>query len=426
MRSPVAEYLDEILAATAIGPARGEQATYIPELARVDPGLLGLALTTTDGVTYTSGDADTLLSIQSVSKPFVYALALRDRGISAVEAKVGVEPTGEAFNEMTLEEVSKRPYNPMINAGAIATNTLVGDPGLTDADREAVILDGLSAFAGRRLDVEETVFESEMGTAHRNYSIAHMLAGYGILGTDAHAAVRGYVRQCAVRASARDLSVMAATLANGGTNPVTGEQVVPGTVVRQTLSVMLACGMYDAAGDWITDVGIPAKSGVGGGLIGALPGQLGVASFSPPLDEHGSSARGVEIFERLSHDFGLHLMSVPPLTRSVIRGRRTLDLGGGASATCYELQGPLRFSSVEAVTRVISENPPSHPVVVIDTSSTTSVDPTATRMLGDVVRRLTDDGARVWLVGPPGTIHEHDLGEDAHVVSTIDDVGRDA
>ncbi|MGO1510140.1 MAG: glutaminase [Actinomycetaceae bacterium] len=424
MRSPVAEYLDEILAATATGPARGEPASYIPELAHVDPTLLGLALTTTDGVTYASGDADAELSIQSVSKPFVYALAMRDRGIAAVEERVGVEPSGEAFNEMTLEEISKRPYNPMINAGAIATHALVGDPDLTDDERDEEILSGLSAFAGRRLSVDQAVHDSEMGTAHRNFSIAHMLYGYDILTTDAHAAVRGYTRQCAIRASARDLSVMAATLANGGTNPVTGERVVPTAVVRQTLSVMLACGMYDAAGDWITDVGIPAKSGVGGGLIGALPGQLGVASFSPPLDEHGSSARGVEIFERLSNDFGLHLMSVPPLTRSVIRDRRSVDLSDGRTATSYELQGPLRFSSVEAVVRVVAENPPDHRTVVIDTTSTTSVDATAARMLGDLVERLRDQDREVWLVGLPGIIDPDDLHAGVGMIDSVEDIVR--
>ncbi|MGC5628855.1 glutaminase A [Georgenia sp. Z1344] len=422
MRSQVSEYLDEIVAATATGPARGEPATYIPELAHVDPTLLGVALTTTDGVTYAAGDADTMLSIQSISKPFVYALAMRDRGIAAVEEKVGVEPSGEAFNEMTLEEVSKRPYNPMINAGALATHALVGEPGITDEERDELVLAGLSAFAGRRLEVDEKVHGSEMDTAHRNFSIAHMLYGYDILTIDAHAAVRGYTRQCAIRASPRDLSVMAATLANGGTNPVTGEQVVPVDVVRQTLSVMLACGMYDAAGDWITDVGIPAKSGVGGGLIGALPGQLGVASFSPPLDEHGSSARGVEIFERLSHDFGLHLMSVPPLTRSVIRDRGSVDLIDGRSATSYVLQGPLRFSSVEAVVRVVTDNPPEHRSVVVDTTSATSVDATAARMLGDLVARLRAEGYEAWLVGLPGIIDPDDVAADVSVVPSVGEI----
>lgn len=200
----------------------------------------------------------------------------------------------------------------MINAGAITVHSLVAEAGSGPAERVRRVLDGLSAFAGRRLEMDEKVCASEMEHAHRNLAIAHMLRSHDILTEDAGAVVDGYTRQCSVLVTTRDLAMMAATLANHGVNPLSGDQVVPEGVVRQVLSVMFSCGMYDAAGDWTTQVGIPAKSGVAGGLIGALPGRLGIATFSPRLDSHGNSVRGVSLFERFSSDMGLHVMEVPP------------------------------------------------------------------------------------------------------------------
>ncbi|GAB3581014.1 glutaminase [Calidifontibacter terrae] len=397
MRSIVPDYLTE-LADECAGATGGATADYIPELANVDPTMFGIALTTADGRTYDSGDADTLFTIQSVSKAFVYALAIRDRGLEEVLERIDVEPSGEAFNELSLERNSKRPLNPMINAGAITAHSLVGAPQDSAERCTELIIEGLSQFAGRDLDVDERAFSSEMQHAHRNLAIAHMLRSYDMLTADPEAVVRGYIRQCAVRVTTRDLSVMAATLANGGTNPVTGRQVVDPHVVVQTLSVMLTCGMYDSAGDWITTVGIPAKSGVGGGIIGALPGQFGVATFSPRLDEHGNSVRGVATFERLSHEMGMHLMTVPPLTRSVVRRHREITLPGGISAYHYELQGPLRFASVEQVIRLVEEYPPEQHTVVVDLFNSTSIDATARRMLLELMRRLRGDGHEVWLV----------------------------
>ena len=281
-------------------------------------------------------------------------------------------------------------------------------------------MEGLSEFAGRELDVDQRVFASEMQHAHRNLAIAHMLRSYDMLTADPEAVVGGYTRQCAVRVTTRDLSVMAATLANGGTNPITGQQIVKPEVVQQTLSVMLTCGMYDSAGDWITTVGIPAKSSVGGGILGALPGQFGVATFSPPLDEHGNSVRGVAAFERLSHEMGMHLMTVPPLTRSVIRRHRRIALHSGTPAYLYELQGPLRFSSVEQAIRLVEESPPQEHTVVIDLRNMTSIDATARRMLLELLRRIGLDGHEVWLLdgetvvagaAPSGVRLAHDLAE---------------
>src|SRR5690606_11313336 len=273
-----------------------EQAGYIPELARADPDVLAAAFVTVDGETYGAGGTRTAFTIQSVSKPFVYALALADRGFDAGLGRVGVEPSGEAFDEISLESSTGRPLNPMINAGAITAHSLAGAEGLSPAARVERVIRGLSAFAGRRLTVDESVYASEREHAHRNLAIAHMLRSYEILTTDAQATTDGYVRQCSVRVTTTDLAVMAATLANRGKNPLSGEQVVPEPVVRQVLGVMFSCGMYDAAGDWAIQVGIPAKSGVAGGLIGALSGQVGIATFSPRLDSHGNSVRGVSLF----------------------------------------------------------------------------------------------------------------------------------
>ena len=296
MLSPIATYLVDSLAAVA-SDTSGELANYIPELAAVNPDRLAASIVMVDGEQYAAGDSDVEFTIQSISKPFVYALALADRGFDDVLAKVGVEPSGEPFNELSLEDGSGKPLNPMINAGAITTHSLVGPPGATQGERMERVISGLSAFAGRRLSVNERVYESELEHAHRNYAIAHMLRGHGILTGDPEVSVQGYTRQCSLMVTVKDLALMAATLANYGVHPVTGEQVVPKGVVRQVLSVMFTCGMYNSAGDWATQVGVPAKSGVGGGIIGAVPGQLGVATFSPRLDGHGNSVRGVELRE---------------------------------------------------------------------------------------------------------------------------------
>lgn len=230
-----------------------------------DPERLGAVFATVDGEVHGAGDSDVEFTIQSISKPFVYALALSDRGFDPMLAKVGVEPSGEAFNEISLESDTGRPRNPMINAGAITTHSLAGPEGLKPAERVERVVQGLSAFAGRQLNVDEMTCASEMKNAHRNLAIAHMLRSHDILTEDPRAVVDGYIRQCSVLVTARDLAMMAATLANHGVNPLSNEQVVDQAVVRQVLSVMATCGMYDAAGDWATQVGIPAKSGVAGG-----------------------------------------------------------------------------------------------------------------------------------------------------------------
>lgn len=436
MISLIPDYLAATLEACP-PDAHARNADYIPELARVDSSLFALAIATVDGMIYSAGDAEAEFTIQSISKPFVYAMAIEDRGLDEVQRRIGVEPSGEAFNEISLEAGSKRPLNPMINAGAITAHSLVASPDDDESARVRRIVAGLSAFAGRELSIDRTVAESEWHDAHRNLAIGHMLRSYDMLTDDPDVVVHGYVEQCAVRVTTRDLAVMATTLANGGLHPVTGEQVVSSRTARQVLSVMLSCGMYNAAGDWLTAVGIPAKSGVGGGIIGALPGQVGLATFSPPLDEHGHSARGVQVFERLSEDMDMHLMDVPPPARSVVRHSHAVPLGRGSrgvDAHVYDLQGDIRFAGAERVVRLISDEPPTTKTVVFDLVDVHALDETAARMILETVRRLAADGHEVWFAGLDDAPLTHgrlddegfDLGRGVHVRmgSDLDDVAE--
>jgi glutaminase len=419
MRSMIPDYLTDALDDVA-SDASGAPAAYIPELATADPERLGAAFATVDGEVYGAGDVDVEFTIQSISKPFAYALALADRGLDAVLAKVGVEPSGEAFNEISLEGGSGRPLNPMINAGAITTHSLTGPEELGPVERLERVVAGLSAFAGRRLEIDEAVCTSELEHAHRNLAIAHLLRSHGILDEDPTAVVAGYTRQCSLLVTVRDLALMAATLANRGVNPRSGERVVPEPVVRQVLSVMATCGMYDAAGDWATQVGIPAKSGVSGGLIGALPGQIGIATFSPRLDTHGTSVRGVSLFERFSDDMGMHLMEVPPPARSVVRSNHVVGAGADAIRV-LELQGGIRFAGAERVVREAVSSVPAAAGMALDLTMVHSLDDVARRMLLEVVRRLTLDGHDVYLVDPESVLPDPDPGDGGRV-TVVDDL----
>ncbi|WP_244930454.1 glutaminase [Nocardioides sp. W7] len=390
MRSPIPDYLNQVLD-TCGADGSGELAAYIPELAEADPDRFALALATVDGTVYGVGDDEVEFSIQSISKPFAYALALAQHGLDRVLEKVGVEPSGDAFNELSLEVDTGRPLNPMINAGALTVHALIDDE---------TVRRGFSAFAGRELEVDEEVFTSELETADRNRAIAFMLRSHGIVEEDAQEVVEGYTRQCSVLVTVRDLALMAATLANGGVQPVTGQRVVPHEVTRQVMAVMATCGMYDAAGDWFSSVGIPAKSGVAGGLIGALPGQAGLATFSPRLDRHGNSVRGVQVFERLSRDMGMHLMEVPPPARSLVRGRTALPGGRPGHGWTYELQGSVNFVGMERVLRYLADEPPTESTVVLDLTRVHEVRDIGRRMLIEAVRRLVLDGHQVTIVDP--------------------------
>lgn len=422
MHSPIPSYLDEVLQSVA-ADRTGVLANYIPELAEVDPERLGASIAMVDGELYASGDTDSLFTIQSISKPFVYALALADRGFAKVLDKVGVEPSGEPFNEISLEDSSGRPLNPMINAGAITTHSLVGTETMNPAERMERVISGLSAFAGRSLDVDEAVYSSEIEHAHRNLAIAHMLRSHDILTENPTGVVEGYTRQCSLLVTVQDLAMMAATLANYGIQPVTGEQVVPKTVVRQVLSVMFTCGMYNAAGDWATQVGIPAKSGVGGGIIGAVPGQLGLATFSPRLDVHGNSVRGVSLFERFSSDMGMHVMNIPTVARSAIRAN--YRIGSGEKITqVIQLQGRIRFAGAERVIREIVDTHYMGTRIALDVTRVYSVDEVAQHMLLEIMRRMRHEGYTVYLIDQDDTITNLEALRtmDVAVLGSIDEL----
>ena len=422
MHSPIPSYLDEVLQSVA-ADRTGVLANYIPELAEVDPERLGASIAMVDGELYASGDTDSLFTIQSISKPFVYALALADRGFERVLDKVGVEPSGEPFNEISLEDSSGRPLNPMINAGAITTHSLVGTETMNPAERMERVISGLSAFAGRSLDVDEAVYSSEIEHAHRNLAIAHMLRSHDILTENPTGVGAGYTRQCSLLVTVQDLAMMAATLANYGIQPVTGEQVVPKTVVRQVLSVMFTCGMYNAAGDWATQVGIPAKSGVGGGIIGAVPGQLGLATFSPRLDVHGNSVRGVSLFERFSSDMGMHVMNIPTVARSAIRAN--YRIGSGEKITqVIQLQGRIRFAGAERVIREIVDTHYMGTRIALDVTRVYSVDEVAQHMLLEIMRRMRHEGYTVYLIDQDDTITNLEALRtmDVAVLGSIDEL----
>ncbi len=286
-RSPVLEHLRQLLHEYS-SLDEGEVATYIPELGRADPSWFGIVVATTDGHVYEVGDTALDFTIQSISKPFVFGMALEDCGRDAVLEKVGVEPSGNPFNAIVVDD-RNRPFNPMVNAGAIVATGLI-DPGFAKT-RMHRIMSTFGKYAGRELSLDEKVYRSESATGDRNRSIAWLMRSFGALDGDVEAIVDDYFRQCSVLVNCRDLATMAATLANKGVNPVTGEHALDARYVENVLSVMSTCGMYDYAGEWVYTVGLPAKSGVAGGVIAVLPGQLGIGVFSPRLDERGNSAR---------------------------------------------------------------------------------------------------------------------------------------
>ncbi|GAA1437889.1 hypothetical protein GCM10009616_40460 [Microlunatus lacustris] len=276
----------------------------IPQLAAADAELCGVALVLADGTVRTSAGADVAFSVQSAVKPFLFALALLDTGGQALDA-IGIEPTGESFDAIKLETGTGRPPNPMVNAGALLTAALV-DGSDVDA-RDERILRGLSAFAGRDLEVDEEIAHSEHLLGDRNHALAHLMRAEGTLRVGADDAVAVYARACAVLVDARDLAVMGATLACAGLNPVSGERVVPPEVARDVVSVMATCGVYDGSGRWMRSVGVPAKSSVSGAIVLAAPDVLGGAVISPPLDEQGTSVRGRIACEALSAELDLHV-----------------------------------------------------------------------------------------------------------------------
>lgn len=306
MSSPIQAYLEQ-LHADLLDLQDGDVASYIPELARVDPDSFGICMVTMDGVAYTAGDTGKLFTIQSISKPFIYATALETRGHSHVSAHVGVEPSGDAFNSISLDPKTGAPMNPMINAGAIASTSMI--PAKTSGDQWKRIEESLARFIGRKITIHESVYHSESETGARNRAIAWMLKNFGIIDGDPMSPLENYFKQCSVLVSCRDLAYMAATLGNRGVHPLTGERALASKHVAPVLSVMATCGMYDYAGSWLYEVGMPAKSGVGGGIIAVHPGRFGIGIFSPRLDSKGNSVRGIEVCKRISQELGLNLFN---------------------------------------------------------------------------------------------------------------------
>lgn len=387
---PITALLEKVLAEVRAHDA-GEPASYIPELAEVDPELLSFGVVGPRGRVMTVGDDSAEFTIQSMSKPFVLALALQTLGREAVLARVGAEPSGEPFNAISLEAGTGRPANPLVNAGAIATTSLIA--GADIDERTGRIVAMMSEFAGRSLWIDEAVYASESVTGDRNRALAHLLKSYGIIDGPVHDAVETYFRQCSVLVTVRDLAVMAATLAFGGVNPVTRERVVSERVARDVTSLMASCGMYDFSGEWMLRVGLPAKSGVSGGVLAVATSQFGVAAFSPRLDAHGNSVRASAIVEILSERLGIHVFELHEgIAAPGISVEETAD------GPLVRLGGELGFAGAERVLSLLREVAAAAPdaaLITVDTAELARTHPAAAMVLRTEIESL---GPRVRLV----------------------------
>lgn len=439
MTDVVQQILEEVHA-MCVADTSGAVADYIPELAAADPDRFGICLTTADGHVYEVGDTDVPFTIQSVSKPFTYALALSDRGEDDVASRIDVEPSGEPFNEISLDPVTERPRNPMINAGAITSASLVA--GDTPSLQFGRIRESFSRYAGRELTMNAAVHASESRTGHRNRAIGHMLRSFGIITDDPDSTVDLYFRQCSLDVTCRDVSIMAATLANNGLNPCTEVRALDPVLVERVLSVMTTCGMYDGAGDWVNRVGLPAKSGVAGAVMAVLPGQLGISVFSPRLDAHGNSVRGVMACRELSRRLELHFLHVGRAARSAVRAeysvgdtpsrrRRTAAeqetlAARGRRVRVFELHGDLLFAAAESVVRAVStavdqgrDAGTAIDGVILDMRRVDDVSGVARSMLDALATGLRREDCAAVLVDPRSTM--------AHTVSSLsehDGTGR--
>jgi glutaminase len=421
--SPVLSSLQEIHAKHR-GDFSGSVATYIPELAKADPRLFGIALITADGQLYEVGDTAHQFSIQSISKAFVYGFALEDHGVDYVLGRVGVEPTGEAFNSIVFDERHNRPFNPMVNAGAIATTALI--KGADYSERRRRLLDKFSALAGRRLEVDPAVAASERATGHRNRAIGYLELNAGMIDEPVMEHLDLYFEQCSILVSARDLAAMAATLANNGVNPRTGARAFDERYVKNVLSVMHSCGMYDYAGEWSYRIGLPAKSGVGGGIIAVLPGQFGIGTYSALLDEQGNSVRGIQVCQEISERFRIHMFksrsAVGVVVRraysgTAIRSKRRRSLAedailsrDGGAICVFELQGSLFFSSMERVLRQVTETIDSFTYLILDLKRVLQIDECAAAMLAQTGAMLARRGKTLLLSQWPDCMEQAEGG----------------
>ena len=289
----------------------GKNSQVYPALAKVPSELFGICIVGTSGNVYAIGDSDYEFTIMSVSKPFIFALVCEEIGVEEARQKLGVNATGMAFNSLAgIERSPDGRSNPMVNSGAIATTSLV--PGGNLEARWKFIHDGLSRFAGRKLPLNDEVYASASATNFRNQAIARMLQSYGRIYIDPADAVDLYTKQCALNVSAKDLAVMGATLADGGVNPITKERVVDPSVCHYALAVMTTAGLYETSGDWLFDIGLPGKSGIGGGIVTVSPGKGGLGTFAPPLDAAGNSVKGQLAAKYLSQALGMDLFASQP------------------------------------------------------------------------------------------------------------------
>jgi glutaminase len=284
----------------------GKNADYIPILATVPSDMFGVVIVTRDGEIYSAGEMDYEFSIQSVSKPFTASLIMQEQGPKILREKIGVEPTGLPFNsKIALELYDSRSVNPLVNAGAIAAVSLV-EAG-SEKERWNKVNGNIEAYAGRRLKVLEEVYNSEYETAWSNRGIANLLYNYGRLYSDPEEALRVYTRQCSIGINTRDLGVMGATLANEGVNPVTGKKVLDKEHVPELLAIMATAGFYDESGEWMYRAGLPAKTGVGGGIVAVVPGKFAIATFAPPLNPAGNSVKGLKAINYIAGELGVGL-----------------------------------------------------------------------------------------------------------------------
>ena len=433
--SPILEYLESVRARYR-NLSDGAVADYIPELAHVEPDRFGICIATRDGHVYEVGDSRHTFTIQSVSKPLTYGLALEDKGEQAVLARIGVEPSGDAFNAISLKAQTGAPRNPLINAGAIAACGLVS--GTTMEQKSTRILDAFSRYAGRALDVDERVYASESATGHRNRAIAWMLRNFSILEEEPTPTLEAYFRQCSIRVTCRDLALIGATLANGGVNPVTGTRAIAEEYVDNVLAVMATCGMYDFSGEWLYHTGLPAKSGVGGGILAVEPGRLGIGVFSPRLDAQGNSVRGIAVCRELAADLGLHLFdpsqrAVPAIRlsttrRSVASKRRRSDEAAehlrhvGNHLRLYHLQGVLEFASIEPVVRELMAHAADADFFIVNLRMVQHVDRAAIRMLAAIRKEFLGRGkALVFTEASAWWQHLIDSGFDRDAFFADDD-----
>ncbi|MCC6944357.1 MAG: glutaminase A [Thermomicrobiales bacterium] len=286
--------------------AGGEVSGVYPALSRVSPDLFGIALVSTSGDSVSVGDANHPFTIMSISKPFVFALVCDRLGPDAIRDQIGVNATGRPFNSVAaVEESADGRTNPMVNSGAIATTSLV--PGASSDEKWRFIQEGLERFAGRSLPLNDEVYQSASETNFRNRGIANTLFGRNRLYANVEEATDLYTRQCSLDVTAFDLAVMGATLANGGVNPITGDRVVSPISCHHTLVVMTVAGLYETSGDWLYEIGLPGKSGIGGGIVTVSPGKGGLGTFAPPLDGAGNSVKGQLVARSLSRSIGLDL-----------------------------------------------------------------------------------------------------------------------